>query len=91
MRPGLPCFTYTKEHRKNRAALLRDLLVKLDGNWHLQKQDNSGYNKRAMGMTGFDGGGWSRIASREVPNSKNPHNNLSANNRTSYAAMPLAA
>jgi len=21
------------------------------------------------GMTGFDGGGWSRIASREVPNS----------------------
>ena len=45
----------------------------------------------AMGMTGFDGGGWSRIASREVPNSKNQHKTLSANERTPYAAMPLAA
>jgi len=41
-------------------------------------------------MPGFDGGGWSRNASREVPISINQHKNLSAN-RTSYAAMPLAA
>jgi len=27
------------------------------------------YNETAPGMTGFDGGGWSRIASREVPTS----------------------
>jgi len=43
-----------------------------------------------QGMTGFDGRGWSRNASREVPTSKNPHKKSSAN-RTSYAAMPLAA
>ena len=42
------------------------------------------------GMTGFDGGGWSRIASREVPNSLNQYKKSSAN-RTSYAALPLAA
>jgi len=43
-----------------------------------------------LGMTGFDGGGWPRIASREVPTSINQHKKSSAN-RTSYAALPLAA
>jgi len=42
------------------------------------------------GMTGFDGRGWSRTASREVPTSKNQYKKSSAN-RTSYAALPLAA
>ncbi|GIK09474.1 MAG: hypothetical protein BroJett001_15400 [Chloroflexota bacterium] len=42
------------------------------------------------GMTGFDGGGWSRNASREAPISLTQRNPSSAN-RTSYAAMPLAA
>jgi len=28
-----------------------------------------------LGMTGFDGGGWPRIASREVPTSINQHKN----------------
>jgi len=41
-------------------------------------------------MTGFDGRGWSQIASREVPNSKNQYKKLSAN-RTSFAALPVAA
>ena len=27
------------------------------------------YNNKDSGMTGFDGGGWSRMASREVPTS----------------------
>ena len=44
-----------------------------------------------MGMTGFDGGGWSRIASREVPTSLNQYKKTSANRAPSYAAMPLAA
>ena len=48
------------------------------------------YNYIVSGMTGFDGGGWSRIASREVPTSKNQYKKLSAN-RTTYSAMPLAA
>ena len=47
--------------------------------------------KSYLGMIGFDGGGWSRMASREVPISKNQYKTLSANNRTSYVAMPLAA
>jgi hypothetical protein len=46
--------------------------------------------KVLLGMPGFDGRGWLRNASREVPNSKNQHKKSSAN-RTSYAAMPLAA
>jgi hypothetical protein len=29
------------------------------------------YNHIAMGMTGFDGRGWSQIASREAPTSRN--------------------
>ena len=45
---------------------------------------------KIMGMPGFDGGGWLRNACREVPSSKNQHKKSSAN-RTSYAAMPLAA
>jgi hypothetical protein len=34
---------------------------------------NIGYNYYRSGMTGFDGGGWSRIASREVPTSLTQH------------------
>jgi hypothetical protein len=41
-------------------------------------------------MTGFDGGGWSRTASREAPISLTQRKPLSAN-RTEYAALPLAA
>ena len=43
-----------------------------------------------LGMTGFDGRGCSRNASREAPNSLTQRKTLSAK-RTSYAAMPLAA
>jgi hypothetical protein len=43
-----------------------------------------------LGMIGFDGGGWSRIASREAPTSLNQCNQLSAN-RTNVSALPLAA
>jgi hypothetical protein len=42
-------------------------------------------------MTGFDGRGWSRIASREVPTSLTQYKKSSANRTTSYAALPLAA
>ncbi len=48
------------------------------------------YNGRNSGMTGFDGGGCARTASREAPNSKTQRKPLSAN-RTDYAALPLAA
>ena len=41
-------------------------------------------------MTGFDGRGWPRIASREAPTSVNQRTIISAN-RTNYAALPLAA
>jgi hypothetical protein len=41
-------------------------------------------------MTGFDGRGWSRNASREVPISLTQYKQSSAN-RTQYAALPLAA
>jgi len=42
--------------------------------WHIihifwGNRNPIGYNEDAKGMTGFDGGGWSRIASREVPTS----------------------
>jgi hypothetical protein len=43
-----------------------------------------------LGMTGFDGRAWPRIASREAPFSLNQRKILSAN-RTDYAALPLAA
>ena len=49
------------------------------------------YNHSATGMTGFDGRGWSRIASREAPTSRNQRKKLSANRTNSYAALPLAA
>jgi len=49
-----------------------------------------GIHPCCMGMTGFDGRGWSRNASREAPTSLNQCKQSSAN-RTSYAAMPLAA
>ena len=49
------------------------------------------YNiKYQLGMTGFDGGGWSQVASREAPTPQTQRKNTSAN-RTSYAALPLAA
>jgi len=43
-----------------------------------------------MGMTGFDGRGWFRNASRARTDLDKSVQTLSAN-RTSYAAMPLAA
>jgi hypothetical protein len=49
------------------------------------------YNKVSTGMTGFDGRGWPRIASREAPTSRNQRKQLSANRTNTYAALPLAA
>ena len=55
------------------------------------------YNQSSQsGMIGFDGRGWSRVASREAPNSITQRKTLSAN-RTKvpagmgYAALPMAA
>jgi len=50
----------------------------------------SKYVSRNKGMKGFDGRGWFRNASREAPTSLTQRKKSSAN-RTSYAAMPLAA
>jgi hypothetical protein len=41
-------------------------------------------------MTGFDGRGWSQVASREAPTSENQRKKTSAN-RTNVNALPLAA
>ncbi len=48
------------------------------------------YDILPLGMIGFDGGGWHRIASREAPNSINQRTMISAE-RTEFAALPLAA